>query len=648
MSNKIPVFEEQAAAWGIADMGYSHMAAFFDYDLDGDLDLYILTNRQSDRVSSNYRKKINDGTAVTNDRLYRNNGNQTFTNVTSEAGIRFEGFGLGLAISDFNSDGWPDVYVCNDFITNDLLYINNQDGTFSNQIAKWVGHQSQSSMGNDAADFNNDGLVDITTMDMLPETNVRTKTAISNKSYQNYVNNERFGYEYQYMRNMLHLNNGLGDGVGFSEIGMMAGVFRTEWSWSSLFADLDNDGWKDLIITNGFPRDITDSDFINYREDVEAYISKWKLLDSIPVVKIPNYIYRNNGDLTFTDVSRGWGFASPSFSNGAAYVDLDNDGDLDYIVNNINDPAFVYENQLITKGDQKENTPHYLKVKLVGSPQNLQGIGAKLWIHSKGSTQFFENFVARGYISSVESGHLGLGKAAKVDSIRVQWPDGKLSFIKDVAADQVVTIEHAKAEAFQKKATSIKPLLSVLKPYQKGLSYFPNEEDRIDFNLQRTIPHKFTQAGPGMAVGDVNGDSLEDLVIGGAVGQPTTLFLQNADGTFTRSVIGAPIKPEEDEGLLLFDADGDQDLDLYCVSGSIEAEPGSPVYQDRLYLNDGKGQFTLDRQALPELRASGSCVRAADIDQDGDLDLFCRWASGARELSVSCRKLPFTESGWEI
>jgi hypothetical protein len=263
--NKVPVFEEVAAQYGIADNGYSHMAAFLDYDLDGDLDLYVLTNMQAETVSSNYRPKINDGSAVTNDRLYRNNGNGSFTNVTKEAGIVYEGFGLGLAISDFNKDGWPDIYVSNDFITNDLLYINNQNGTFSNQSAQWISHQSQSSMGNDASDFNNDGLTDIVTMDMLPETNARKKTSINNKMYLNYINNEQFGYEYQYMRNMLHLNNGLGSGTRFSEIGQMAGVFQTEWSWSAQFLDFDNDGHKDLFITNGFPKDITDKDFVVYR-----------------------------------------------------------------------------------------------------------------------------------------------------------------------------------------------------------------------------------------------------------------------------------------------------------------------------------------------------------------------------------------------
>jgi hypothetical protein len=293
-----PVFEESAVKYGIADTGYSTMAAFFDYDRDGDLDLYVLTNQQLKESPNNYRPKMVDGSSPNNDRLYRNNGNGTFTNVSNDAGILIEGFGLGLAIVDINVDGWPDIYVSNDFLSNDILYVNNQDGTFTNKISQWMGHQSNSSMGNDAADINNDGYPDIVTVDMLPETNDRIKTTINNKSYQSYVNNEAYHYEYQYVRNMLQLSNGKNaDGtMRFSEIGQMAGVYQTEWSWCPLFVDVDNDGYRDLLITNGFPKDITDKDFSNYRSQTGAYLSIRALNDSIPVIKIPDYAFKNNGD----------------------------------------------------------------------------------------------------------------------------------------------------------------------------------------------------------------------------------------------------------------------------------------------------------------------------------------------------------------
>jgi len=622
---KVPVFEEVAEQYGIGDKGHSLMAAFFDYDRDGDLDLYVLTNMHAVTVSSNYRPKINDGSAVTNDRLYRNNGNGTFTNVTKEAGIVYEGFGLGLAIGDLNLDGWPDIYVSNDFITNDLLYINNQDGTFSNKIAQKIGHQSQSSMGNDIADYNNDGLPDIVTMDMLPETNERKKTSINNKSYLTVINNETFHYEPQYMRNMLQLNNGLNDNVGFSEIGELAGVFQTEWSWSPLFADFDNDGLKDLLITNGFPKDITDKDFVAYREDIGNYISNSKLLDSVPVVKIPNYAYKNNGDLTFKDVSKEWGITQPSFSNGAAFVDLDNDGDLDYVVNNINEKAFVYENTLYINKDHQ--TVNFLRIKLNGPPANKGAIGTTLTLyHDNGKKQYFEEEVARGYLSSVENTvHIGMGKSQQADSIIIRWPDGMEQKLENVKVNQVLSIAYDPSALKQRSDPKTKKSLLFREASNPTKLLFKHqEEDKIDFNIQRTLPHKFSQLGPGVCVGDVNGDHLEDVVIGGPSGHPTIFYTQKSDGTFSNQKIipGSETKMEEDEGLLLFDADGDNDLDLYVVSGSIEFQPPSKYYQDRLYKNDGKGNFVLDGLALPSISASGSCVRAADIDGDNDLDLF--------------------------
>lgn len=623
--NNNPVFEEVGERYGIADKGHSVMAAFFDYDRDGDLDLYVLTNKHSEKIAStNYLRKINDGSSLSNDRLYRNNGNETFTNVTKEAGIVYDGFGLGLAISDLNADGWPDIYVSNDFTTNDILYINNHDGTFTNQSPQLIAHQSQFSMGNDAADFNNDGMVDIVTLDMLPETNERKKTMINDKTYLTYINNEKYGYEYQYVRNMLHLNNGINDGIGFSEIGQLSGIHQTEWSWSPLFADFDNDGLKDLIITNGFPRDITDKDFVKYRTDVGAYISYSQLLDSVPIIKIPNYAYKNNGDFTFTDVSSAWGFTQPSFSNGAAYADFDNDGDLDYVVNNINDNPFVYENKSESAKEKHHN--HYLRLKLVGSPTNKNANGARVDLYYENGIQSLENFQVRGYLSTVEGVlHFGLGQFGKIDSLIVTWPDGNVQKLRDLHVDITDTVTYNPSESLMPKATNVeKQKLFIEASQSTKLLFRHEEEDKIDYNLQRTLPHKFSQLGPGLAVGDITGDGLEDVVVGGSAGHYFTMFIQSGEGTFSKSVFAESSvdKKEEDQGLLLFDADGDNDLDLYVVSGGIESELGSKDYQDRLYKNNGKGKFTLDTKALPQITSSGSCVRAADIDGDDDLDLF--------------------------
>jgi hypothetical protein len=615
-------FLEQAKQYGIADSGNGMGASFLDYDLDGDLDLYVLNNEQSKVTPSNYREKIVDGSAINNDKFYRNNGDGTFTEVTIEAGITIEGFGLGLVVSDLNNDGWPDIHVSNDYVTNDILYINNQDGTFSNRSKEFLRHQSQFSMGSDISDFNNDALPDLITIDMLGEDNFRKKTTIGKNSYQVYISNEQWGYEYQYVRNMLQMNNGAG--VPFSEIGMLAGIYQTDWSWAPLFGDVDNDGLRDLLITNGFPRDITDKDFANYRADVGGVASIRQLLDSIPIVKIPNYSYRNNGDLTFKDSGEEWGLNIPSFSNGAAYADLDQDGDLDYIVNNINDPAFIFENTL---NDSKEK-PNYLRIKLQGKASNPSGLGAKVSLKlSDGSIRYQEQQIVRGYMSSIEDIlHFGLGDFSNISTVEVIWADGKISTLSNVEANQVLQINYTDAKQGRfsvaiLESAEVNPLYNEVSN-ELGINFIHEEADKVDFNIQRTIPHKLSQYGPSLTVGDVNGDQLEDLIVGSSAGFSPKLFTQKADGTFTeKELIPGENSNFEEMGMLLFDLENDGDLDLYLVSGSSEFVPDSDEYLDRLYLNDGKGNFTLNKN-FSAAKASGTTVRGADFDGDGFIDLF--------------------------
>ncbi len=621
----VPTFIDKAKEFGIDDMGYNTTATFFDYDSDGDLDLYLLTNSRQAGLPAKYMQKVNDGTSTNTDKLYRNNGNGTFTDVSREAGILCEGYGLGLAVADINKDGLSDIYVSNDYITNDLLYINKGKGKFENSIDDQIKHQAKFSMGNDIGDINNDGYPDIITVDMLPETNLRKKTVIVGTGYITYINDVAFGYTHQHVRNMLQLNNG---NSTFSEIGQLAGVYQTEWSWSPLFADFDNDGFKDLVVTNGFPKDITDRDFISFRGKVSTVTGIDYLLEQVPSVKVANYIFKNNGDLTFKDMTKQWGLDQPTFSNGAAFADLDNDGDLDYIVNNINDFAMLYENTLNSKDNK--GTPHFLRFKLIGTKQNSSGLGTKISLnHSNGKIQYHEHTISRGYVSVVEDAvHFGLGSVSNVDTVSVVWPDGRTQLLFDVTADQLLVLNHKDATVQDSllhrqkiqlnRSSLVKDITS-----QVGILYKNQEEDKIDYNIQRTLPHKFSQSGPGIAIGDLNGDDLEDFYVGGAANYSATVFIQTKNGTFDfKNIEKDKAKQEEDTGVLLFDADNDGDLDLYAVSGSYEFEPGSIRYQDRLFKNDGNGNFTLDNTALPKNVASGSCVRAADFDSDGDLDLF--------------------------
>jgi hypothetical protein len=621
----IPVFKDMAKEFGVEEFGYSQNAAFLDYDKDGDLDLYVLTNYVGINGPSSYHPKIIDGSADNNDQLYRNNGDNTFTNVTIEAGIVYEGYGLGIAIADINLDGYPDIYIGNDYVTNDLIYINNQDGTFSNQAKYKLKHQARFSMGNDIADINNDGLVDIFTLDMLPSTNYRKKTSVDGgASYQTYTSTEKLGYEYQYMRNMVQINNG---DAPFSEIGQMLGLYQTEWSWSPLFFDIDNDGNKDLLITTGFPKDLTNIDYIRFKNDVGMFTKSHQLISILPELKLPNYGYKNNGDLTFTDKSLEWGLSTPSYSNGAAFADLDNDGDLDYIVTNIDDKVHLYENTLYSHRS-KESNPHYLRLKLNGKFKGGE-LGTKITLFTEdGKKQYCDYSIYRGYLSTMENFvHFGLGNQPSVSKLEVVWSDGNKQVLQNIKADQVLVIDYNDAQAqlpIDESVTKDSGQRSFRKiTSDLGISYKHYEMDQIDYYIQRTLPHKFSQGGPGIAVGDINGDDLEDFIVGGSSFYNASIFIQDENGRFSQSeLIKVNEKYNEDEGLLLFDADFDKDLDLYVVSGSYEFPAGNERYKDRLYLNDGKGKFALSVGIIPDETTSGSCVRAADFEGDGDLDLF--------------------------
>lgn len=633
-------FKEEAEEYGLAYTGYSTQAVFLDYDRDGDLDMYLV-NYLLGTHTNFITPRDRSGRFPANDRLFRNDGysktkgHPVFSDVTLQAGIRDDGYGLGVTVSDVNNDGWPDIYVANDFLSNDALWINNRNGTFTNCISTALQHQSYSSMGADVADINNDGLPDIMTLDMLPEDNKRKKESFFFMNYERYQAERAMGYEPEFMRNMLQINNGSvhkGDTLMpfFSEIGQLAGIQATDWSWSVLMADFNNDGWKDIHITNGIGRDFINGDFLEYsskiftsnkgRAEQEKMIRK--RLAELDHVNLSNYLYLNNHDYTFTDASEAAGINEPSMSNGAVYADLDNDGDLDLVVNNIDKEAFVFINNTIQKNKPVDN--HFLRVQLVGDSLNGRGFGSKVFIYNNGHEQMQEENPVRGYFSSVDQQLLfGLGKNNRIDSLVVYWPDGKMQQLQNIQADTLLTL-------FWKNAVLPKPapqqntrtLFSDISS-SSGLLYHHYENVFNDFSVQRLLPHKYSQLGPFITSGDINNDGLMDFFIGGAFNFSGKIFTQQKDHSFTSKNLTDSIKMEEDMGCILFDADQDGDLDLLVTGGDIQYEDSSVFYKPRLYLNDGKGNFSLSPNAIPNsVKTIAGPVTAADFDGDGDLDLF--------------------------
>lgn len=629
INNQDGTFSEQAKTWGIADEGLSVHAVFFDYDKDGDLDCYLLNNSLRSIGTGSDLDKINRSVRDPQggNKLYRNDGNR-FTDVSEPAGIYGSaiGFGLGVTIGDINSDGWQDIYVSNDFFEKDYLYINQQDGTFKEDLENWMREISMGSMGADMADLNNDGLPEIFVTEMLPATNDRYKTKAQFENWDTYQRKVASGYYHQFGRNVLQLNNG--DGT-FSEIGRLTNTHATDWSWGALIFDMDSDGKKDIFIANGIYKDLLDQDYVNFYsnpERVREIIQKeqqavLKLIEAMPSQALANYAFHNEGDLVFTNQAEAWGLSQPSFSNGAAYADLDNDGDLDLVINNVNMPPFIYNNLT------KEQTGHQsLSITLQGEGKNTFGLGAQVFLYSGNQVFYQEQAPMRGFQSCVDHRlHFGLGDLKRIDSLVVLWNGGKKTILTEVATNQLLTIRENEAipQIHSKVTVGDAPIFTALVEVSK---LFKHEENNFsDFNRDRLLFQMLSAEGPKIAVGDVNGDGLDDFYIGGAKDQSGALFVQLKNGNFqpTNQALFEQDKISEDTDALFFDADGDGDLDLYVASGGSEFPESASALIDRLYFNDGKGNFKKSNQILPAGRfESTACVKSADFDGDGDLDLF--------------------------